>query len=74
VLLTAALSGKSQLYGEYVYFSRAGPGLDGKSFVDFGYQTDLGEHVQLDIEYGFQPTVISGQKQHYFGAGFSFMN
>jgi hypothetical protein len=73
-LLTAALPGASQLFGEYVYFSRAGPGLGGKSLVDFGYQRDLGEHVQLDIEYGFQPTVISGQKQHYFGAGFSFMN
>jgi hypothetical protein len=30
--------------------------------------------VQLDVEYGFSPTSINGQTQHYIGAGLSFMN
>jgi hypothetical protein len=75
ILGTAALpGGPSQLFGEYAYFSHAGPNLGGKSWFDFGYQRDFGPHVQFDVEYGFSPTVINGQKQHYVGAGLSFMN
>jgi hypothetical protein len=75
VELTAALpGGPSQLYAEYAYYTRAGPNLGGKNVMDFGYQRDFGSHVQLDIEYGFSPTIIDGQKQHYVGAGLSFMN
>jgi hypothetical protein len=73
--LSAALpGGPSQISAEYAYFSAAGPGLGAKSLIDFTYQRDLGAHVQLDVEYGFSPTVINGQKQHYIGAGLSFMN
>lgn len=73
--LTAALpGGPSQLDAEYAYFSAAGPGLAGKSLIDFVYQRDFGSHVQFDVEYGFSPTLINGQTQHYVGAGLSFMN
>jgi hypothetical protein len=73
--LSAALpGGPSQLSAEYAYFSAAGPQLGSKSLVDFVYQRDLSNHLQLDVEYGFSPTVINGQKQHYVGAGLSFMN
>jgi hypothetical protein len=73
--LSAALpGGPSQISAEYAYFSAAGPGLGSKSLVDFVYQRDFGNHLQLDVEYGFSPTVINGQKQHYLGAGLSFMN
>jgi hypothetical protein len=75
VLVTAALpGGPSQLFAEYAYFSQAGVGLGSKSLMDFGYQRDFGPHLQFDVEYGFSPTVLGGQKQHYVGAGLSFMN
>jgi hypothetical protein len=73
--LSAGLpGGPSQISAEYAYFSAAGPALGGKSLVDFVYQRDFGAHVQMDVEYGFSPTVIGGQSQHYIGAGLSFMN
>jgi hypothetical protein len=72
--LTAALPGSSQIFGEYAYFSHAGPTVGGRTLFDFGYQRDFGDRLQFDIEYGFQPTVIDSQQQHYFGAGLSFMN
>ncbi len=73
--LSAALpGGPSQLSAEYAYFSAVGPGLPGKSLIDFVYQRDFGTHVQFDVEYGFSPTLINGQSQHYVGAGLSFMN
>jgi hypothetical protein len=71
---TAALPGTSQAFAEYAYFSHAAPGAGSKSIIDFGYQRDLGPHVQVDVEYGFQPTIVNGQKLHYIGAGLSFMN
>ena len=73
--LSAALpGGPSQLSAEYAYFSAAGPNLGPKSLIDFVYQRDFGPHLQFDVEYGFSPTVLNGQKQHYFGAGLAFMN
>jgi hypothetical protein len=73
--LSAALpGGPSQISAEYAYFSAVGPGLGGKSLIDFVYQRDFGGHLQFDAEYGFSPTVINGQKQHYIGAVLSFMN
>lgn len=73
--LSAALpGGPSQISAEYAYFSAAGPNLSSKSLIDFVYQRDFGAHLQFDVEYGFSPTVLNGQKQHYFGAGLSFMN
>jgi hypothetical protein len=73
--LSAALpGGPSQLSAEYAHYSAAGPGLGPKSLVDFVYQRDFGNHVQLDAEYGYSPTLLAGQKQQYVGAGLSFMN
>jgi len=73
--LSAALpGGPSQISAEYAYFSKAGPALGSKTFVDFIYQRDFGQHVQFDVEYGFSPTLLNGQTQHYVGAGLSFMN
>ncbi|MBV8068236.1 MAG: hypothetical protein JO113_09705 [Candidatus Eremiobacteraeota bacterium] len=73
--LSAALpGGPSQLSAEYAYFSTAGPDLGSKSLIDFVYQRDFGNHLQLDVEYGFIPTAMNGQRQHYVGAGLSFMN
>jgi hypothetical protein len=73
LLVTGAVGSRSQLFAEYSYFSCAGPGLGSKSILDFGYQYDIGPHVQLDAEYGLQPTLINAQRQHYVGAGLSFM-
>lgn len=72
--LTAALAGPSQIIVEYGYASAAGPNLGSRSLFDFAYQHDLGNHVQLDINYGISPTSINGQKYHYVGAGISLMN
>jgi hypothetical protein len=71
--VTASLPGPAEFFGEYAYFSQAGVGLGSKSLIDFGYVRDLGEHVQLDVEYGFSPTLLDGQKEHYIGAGASLM-
>ncbi len=68
------LSGISQGFAEYAYFSRSGPGLASKSLIDFGYQIDPNPHLQFDVEYGFQPAPLQGQRQQYIGAGLSFMN
>ena len=74
LLVSAALpGGPSQVTAEYAYFSSAGPGLGGKSWADFVYYRDFGPNIQFDVEYGFSPTSINGQKQHYVGAGLSFM-
>ncbi|MBV8332341.1 MAG: hypothetical protein JO192_06350 [Candidatus Eremiobacteraeota bacterium] len=73
--LTATLPGApNELFGEYAYYSAAGPNLGSKNFFDFGYLRDIGPHVQLDVEYGFSPTALGGQQYHYVGAGVSFMN
>ena len=73
--LSAALpGGPSQISAEYAYYSAAGPGLGSKNLFDFVYQRDFGGHLQFDVEYGFSPTLINGQKQHYVGVGLSFMN
>lgn len=74
IVATATLPGPSEFFGEYAYFSQAGVGLGGKSLMDFGYIRDLGGHLQFDVEYGFSPTTINGQTQHYIGGGVSFMN
>ncbi len=72
--VTAALPGPSELIAEYAFFSSAGPNLGGKSWFDFVYVRDFGGSVQFDVEYGFSPTLIGGQRQHYVGAGLSFLH
>lgn len=74
VVLSAGLPVNSQAYVEYAYFSHAGLGLGGKSLIDFGLIRDFTPNAQFDVEYGYSPTVILGQKQHYVGVGLSFMN
>jgi hypothetical protein len=71
--LEAALPATSQVFAEYAYFSQAGVGLGSRSLIDFGFQHDFTPHLQFDIEYGVQPTLLAGQRQHYFGAGLAFM-
>jgi hypothetical protein len=71
--VTASLPGPAEFFSEYAYFSQAGVGLRSKSLIDFGYVRDLGERVQLDVEYGLSPTLLDGQKEHYIGAGASLM-
>jgi hypothetical protein len=73
VYLAAALPNSAQVYGEYAHFSHDGPGLPAKDVFDFAYQRDFGPNVQFDVEYGFQPTTINGQRLHYVGFGFSLM-
>lgn len=70
----AALPGPSQVAAEYAYFSSAGPNLGGQNYYDFIYSRDLGAHVQVDAQYGFSPTLLLGQKQHFVAFGLSFMN
>lgn len=72
--ISAQVSPSSVLYGEYTYFSRVGPGPGGKSFFDFGYEQALNPHIEVDVEYGFAPPDPTGLKQHYVGAGLSFIN
>jgi hypothetical protein len=73
IVLAAALPGPSSAYAEYAYFSQAGPSLGSKSLIDFGYSRDFGPNLQIDVEYGFSPTLINGQKSSYAGAGLSLM-
>ena len=72
--LSAALPNTAQAFVEYAYFSHAGLGLGPKSLIDFGYIRDLTPYSQIDVEYGYSPTPILGQKQHFVGFGFSFMD
>jgi hypothetical protein len=64
----------SEIFAEYAYISRAGVGLPGRTTLDAGLIDDIGPHAQLDVEAGWSPTLINDQRQHYIGAGFSFMN
>jgi hypothetical protein len=73
VVFSAGLPGPSSAYAEYAYFSAAGPNLGSKSLIDVGYSRDLGRNLQLDVEYGFTPNAVNGQKQRYAGAGLSLM-
>lgn len=72
--VSAQLSPNAVLYGEYTYYSQAGPGPGSKSLFDFGYEQAVGSHFEIDVEYGFAPPDPNGVKQRYFGAGLSFMN
>ena len=72
--ITAGLPGPSELVAEYAFFSSAGPNVGGKSWFDFVYVRDFAGSLQFDVEYGFSPTPIAGQRQHYLGAGLSFLH
>jgi hypothetical protein len=73
LVASSSLPGPSEFYVEYTYFSRAGAGLCGKSLIDSAFLRDFGNSIQLDVEYGFSPTSLDGQRQHYVGAGASIM-
>jgi hypothetical protein len=64
----------TEVFAEYAYISKAGVDLPGKTTLDVGLIGDVGTGVQLDVEAGWSPTLINGQRQHYIGAGISFMN
>jgi hypothetical protein len=70
---SASLPGPSEFYVEHTYFSRAGAGLGAKSLIDTAFLRDFGNSVRLDVEYGFSPTLLDGQRQQDLGAGASFM-
>ena len=74
VVLSAGLSPSSQAFLEYGYFSRSGPDIGAKTVIDLGLVRVLTPHSQADVEFGFSPTSVAGQKTHYIGVGFSFMN
>jgi len=70
--LSASLPATSQAFVEAAYFSHAGFAEPSRLYYDFGFQKDVSRKVQLDAEYGFSPTSIAGQTQHYVGGGVSF--
>lgn len=72
-VVTAALPASSQFFFEDAYFTHAGLGLGEKNLVDTGIVHDFGPNVQFDAEYGFAPTPLNGQRQHYAGAGLAIM-
>jgi hypothetical protein len=72
--LTSTLSPVDEVFVEYAYFTRAAIGAPPKSIVDGGFIHDFSPHVQVDVEAGVSPALIFGQRQHYVGAGISFMN
>jgi hypothetical protein len=73
LVASASLPGPSEFYVEYTYFSHAGPRLGAKSLIDSAFLRDFGNSIQLDVEYGFSPTLLDDQRQHYLGAGASIM-
>jgi hypothetical protein len=74
LLLVAALPGTSQLYGEVSNTSHAGVGLGGRTLYNFGFQKQLGSRIVFDIEGGFAPNPVAGQKLQYLGFGLSYGN
>jgi hypothetical protein len=69
----ASLPNDTELFAEYAYFSSSGVGIGGKGTIDVGYERDLSPNVQFDLEYGFTPTPVNGQRSTYTGAGVSFL-
>jgi hypothetical protein len=70
---SAALPDGSTLNAEYAYFSQAGPNLGSKDLINLFYVRDFGPNVQFDAETGWYPTPVAGQRQHFLGAGLSFL-
>lgn len=73
IVPSASLPQSSSLFAENTYYSRAAPNAGAKSLIDVGYTRDLGPNVQVDVEYGDSPTLLSAQSQHYVGAGLSLL-
>jgi opacity protein-like surface antigen len=71
--LFVSLPNQTELFAEGAYFTSAGPGLGAKSTFDVGYERDLSNNVQFDVEYGFTPTPVNGQRSSYVGTGLSFL-
>jgi hypothetical protein len=74
IVFSAAPSATTSIYFEYAYTSHVGYNLPGRTTLDYGISHDLGPHIQIDVEGGWAPTLIFGQRQHYVGAGISVMN
>ena len=74
VELIALLPGhRSQVSAEYAYFSRAGPNLGARSYVDFAYQRDLGPNLEVEAEYGLAPTLVDGGTERYLEGGLTLL-
>jgi hypothetical protein len=71
LVLTAALPGNAQLFGEAAYFTHASLGAPSRVLYDFGLQKQLSPNVLADVEGGIAPAPVNGQRQHYIGAGLS---
>jgi hypothetical protein len=74
LLVTAALPGTSQLYGEISNVNHIGVGQPGRTLYDFGAQKQLGAHIVVDVEAGFAPNPVAGQTLHYLGFGITYGN
>jgi hypothetical protein len=73
VVFEATPSSFTTIFAEYAYTSHAGYSLPGRTTLDAGVSADLTPHFQFDVEAGWLPTLIQGQRQHYVGAGLSIM-
>jgi len=71
-VVVAALPGTAQVYGEVSNVSHIGVGQPGRTLYDFGVQKQLGTHIVIDLETGFAPNPVAGQKLHYIGFGLSY--
>ncbi len=72
-VLSASTQPAGQLYVEYVSVGHAAVGVGSRILYDYGYIRDLTPNTQVDVEYGYSPTPLQGQRQHYLGVGVSFM-
>ncbi|GAC1596207.1 MAG: hypothetical protein NVS3B28_27660 [Candidatus Velthaea sp.] len=72
LVLTAALPQRTAVYGEIAQFSHAtGPATPTRTQYIFGAYRVFAQRLQLDLEGGFSPTVVTG-KYHYVGFGVSY--
>lgn len=63
----------SSLSAEYVYDSSFGPNYGGFSSVDFNFTHQFGPHAQVEVEYGFAPSLPTGDRAHYIKLGVDFL-
>jgi hypothetical protein len=72
LVLTASLPASTGVFAEVSQFTRAlGPGSTTRTQYIGGVYHDFGQRLQVDVEYGFSPTVATG-KYNYIGAGFGY--
>jgi hypothetical protein len=72
-LVLEQINALTQVYIEYVDPSRSSPDIGNRAFIDAGLQRLLGEHVEIDVEYGHALTGDSRLRFNYVGAGFGVL-